>query len=61
MTVAIILPYSQDSTVLRSLVMETKKMLLNIVINKIPSRGAMVVAPQANVPEYISIESIKVL
>lgn len=36
-------------------VMEIKSILLHIAINKLHARAAVVVAPLANVPEYVSM------
>jgi hypothetical protein len=36
-------------------VVEIKRILLNIAINKLHARAAMVVAPQADVSEYVSM------
>lgn len=35
-------------------VMEIKRILLNTAINKLHARAAVMVAPQADVPEYLS-------
>lgn len=38
--------------------MEIKRILLNIAINKLHARAAVVVAAQADVAEYVSMQSI---
>lgn len=38
--------------------MEIKRILLNIAINKLHARAAVVVAAQADVAEYLSMQSI---